>query len=29
MTLEQAQVLDAADPLGGYRAQLVCAEGVI
>ncbi|MEY3623837.1 MAG: hypothetical protein RLZZ407_1396, partial [Pseudomonadota bacterium] len=29
MTLEQAQALDAADPLGSYRAQFMCPDGVI
>lgn len=29
MTLEQAKALDAADPLGGYRAQFMCPDGVI
>jgi len=29
MTLEQAQALDATDPLGSYRAQFMCPDGVI
>ena len=29
MTLDQAQALDAADPLAPYRAQFLCPDGVI
>ncbi len=29
MTLDQAQALDAADPLASYRAQFLCPDGVI
>ena len=29
MTLEQAQALDVTDPLGSYRAQFMCPDGVI
>ena len=29
MTLEQAEALDAADPLASYRAQFMCPAGVI
>ena len=29
MTLEQAQALDAADPLRSYRAKFMCPDGVI
>ncbi len=29
MTLDQAQAMDAADPLAPYRAQFMCPPGVI